>query len=305
MRKEVRENLSTRYSPESVTSEYSNTFQDWKEKFKSGEYTYPSKVLVVAGGMAKGAAAANGVAYKLSVLGITFPGVFASSSSAMTWGMIQRGYNPLEIQRHMTSFNMDYLKHENVTDVFRNRAVYNLRNLTRHYLRYGRNGNRVEINEKPDINLGFLTTKMPEREPHLYSEGKIITGILASGAFPVVFPPIRDNRGRLLIDGDLSYKLPIGEIVDFLGFRPEEIIYAKLKSKNSASSLVRTGLGVVTNTPSLLKEKDWSDEIPVKKILIELDSEKTKGMSPVDFHKVEQMDHIFEAGSRAVEEFFG
>lgn len=304
MRKETREYLSTRHSPEEILGDYSEKHNLWREKFRNQDYTHPESLLVVRGGMALGAASANGVAYKLSELGITFPGVLASSASAMTWGMIQMGFNPLETHVHMTSFNMTHLHHDNSRALFKDKAAFNIRNLARHYLRYSESANKIEMQNDSGINLGFLTTQMPERKPHIYKEGKLITGILATGAFPLAFPPIKDSKGNTLIDGDMSYKLPVSDVEDFLGFRPKEIIYARLDMTSKTADFMRKGLGILTKTPDVLPKEQWAEGIPVREILVKPDREKLKGMHSTDYHKQEQMDHIFEVATKAVEEFF-
>jgi hypothetical protein len=207
------------------------------------------------------------------------------------------GYNPVEIQVFMTNFNMEHLKHDSVFEIYKSKSFYNVKNLMRHYLRFAPNANQ-ELMEN-HTNIAFLTTKMPSREAHLYSEGKLINGILASGAFPLAFPPIENQ-----IDGDMSYKLPIQQIEDHLGFRPEEIIYAKLDKRSRTVEIARNVLGIITRTPGVRELSDWAEGIPVRELLIQPGIEVIKDMSSTDYHKQEQMDHIFEVASLATQEFF-
>jgi NTE family protein len=65
------------------------------------------------------------------------------------------------------------------------------------------------------IPLGIGATSLQTGKEVMFSSGKILDAVMASGAYPVVFPPVKFN-GEDLVDGGLAEAIPV-EMVKNMG----------------------------------------------------------------------------------------
>jgi hypothetical protein len=314
------ESLRPKFYPESSTElqHAMAAYTQAMEMYMRGEYTHPRTIMYLPGGMAPAAAVANGIRHQMNMLGVTLPLFVGSSAPGMTLAPEQVGYPSLQTHRIMTDFSFSEVLNNPVSNLLNKGSLFSHSDYMRYYLRFGDYANKVQMNahlesgrfEGKGFNLGFVSTKLnvsrslqeSYRESVLITSGKLITAVMASHAVPIMLPPMRYGEHRL-IDGDLSHDLPMQQIEDFLGFKPEEVIKVNiLAGKSKFISGVKHLLGRLTGTPGELADHEWSHGVPVKILNVEIPPEHR--ISPIGFSKREKMDAIFRISAQAAASFF-
>jgi predicted acylesterase/phospholipase RssA len=95
-----------------------------------------------------------------------------------------------------------------------------------------------EVLEGLPRQLHAVSTDLVSRTRQVHRRGSAVAAALASVRLPVLFPPIPDEHGRLLIDGGVLDNLP----VDLLTERDEgPVVAVNISMGSGGSSRARTG----------------------------------------------------------------
>ena len=163
--------------------------------------------IVLSGGGAR-ALAHLGVVETLLEAGVPMDEIGGVSLGAIVGALFAHGASPEEAYGHAVRAFVDRNPTNDYTlplvSLIRGRKTSAM--LHEHFA-----GARIE-----ELSIPFFCTSsdLLKRRRIVHRTGPVADALLASVSIPGVFPPVRDPRGRLLVDGGVIDNLPVGAILD-------------------------------------------------------------------------------------------
>ncbi len=238
--------------------------------------------LAFGGGGARGAAHV-GVLYELEVLGVKPQILTGTSIGAVVAAMVAFSKPPKEIHSFFEKLDLASLYNRPGN----NPSISSL---------YSFEKAITEVLGQPnfkdaDLPFSVVTTNLVTRQELVIGEGDVVSAVLASMAFPVMFPPI-EREGLTLVDGGLVNNLPF-DVARARGATNVIAIDLGNSAPYGTAPALGAGSGLLGRAVNFTKRRQTFQVITaVTDIITERSMQARMAISPPDLLIRPRMDHI-------------